>query len=111
MESKQKKKGFFKSKLAKSFSRPVVTKVSPSTISNTDHNMSKVNYSTVPTVSNPPTAFKQHQAVSYFKSPSFYDHKGFANEKWGRGDENVDSMAATFISTVRHRFKLDGVDN
>ncbi|KAK8498703.1 hypothetical protein V6N13_110244 [Hibiscus sabdariffa] len=51
------------------------------------------------------------QTTSLNAVPSFYDHKGYANEKWGLGDKNVDSMAATFISNVRHRFKLDVVDN
>ncbi|KAG8500097.1 hypothetical protein CXB51_003721 [Gossypium anomalum] len=116
METTQKKKGFFKSKLLpKSLSR-AVTKlgsggsraVSPST--NTAQNMA--NYSTIPMVlmSKQPTGSShQHKAVSYFnKSPSFYDHNGFANETWGRGDENVDSMATTFILNVKERFKFDG---
>ncbi|KAE8680942.1 hypothetical protein F3Y22_tig00111358pilonHSYRG00083 [Hibiscus syriacus] len=117
METTQKKKGLFKRKLPNPFSRLVTKassasrKVSPSTISNTDQNMAKLNYSTIPTVSKQPTGFNKHEAVSYFKPPSFYDdHNGFANETWGRGDQNVDSMAATFISNVRQRFELDGVD-
>ncbi|MBA0631240.1 hypothetical protein Golax_026011 [Gossypium laxum] len=82
--------------------------VSPST--NTAQNMA--NYSTIPMVlmSKQPTGSShQHEAVSYFnKSPSFYDHNGFANETWGRGDDNVDSMATTFILNVKERFKFDG---
>ncbi|KAE8687374.1 hypothetical protein F3Y22_tig00111022pilonHSYRG00608 [Hibiscus syriacus] len=116
METTQKKKSLFKSKLPKSnpFSRLATKassaspKVSPST---TDQNMAKVNYSTIPMVSKQPTGFDQHKAVSYFKSPSFYDHNGYANQTWGRADQNVDSMAATFISNVRQRFQFDGVDS
>ncbi|KAB2036307.1 hypothetical protein ES319_D04G216000v1 [Gossypium barbadense] len=110
METTQKKKGFFKSKiLPKSFSRLFTgtRKVSPSTISNTAQNMT--NHSTVPTVmSKQPTGSHQQKAVSYFKSPSFYDHNGFANETWGRGDKNVDSMATTFILNSKEKFKSDG---
>ncbi|MBA0701284.1 hypothetical protein Goari_020752 [Gossypium aridum] len=110
METTQKKKGFFKSKiLSKSFSRLFTgtRKVSPSTISNTAQNMT--NHSTVPTVmSKQPTVSHQQKAVSYFKSPSFYDHNGYANETWGRGDKNVDSMATTFILNSKEKFKSDG---
>ncbi|TYI88539.1 hypothetical protein E1A91_D04G217300v1 [Gossypium mustelinum] len=110
METTQKKKGFFKSKiLPKSFSRLFTgtRKVSPSTISNTAQNMT--NHSTVPTVmSKQPTGSHQQKAVSYFKSPSFYDHNDFANETWDRGDKNVDSMATTFILNSKEKFKSDG---
>ncbi|KAE8687378.1 Agamous-like MADS-box protein AGL9-like protein [Hibiscus syriacus] len=90
METTQKKKGLFKSKLPKSnpFSRLATKassaspKVSPST---TGQNMAKVNYSKTPMVSKQPTGFDQHEAVSYFKSPSFYDHNGYANQTWVEG--------------------------
>ncbi|MBA0572741.1 hypothetical protein Golob_003064 [Gossypium lobatum] len=106
----QKKKGFFKNKLLvlpKSFSRDNVTN-SGSTVG---QNIVKANYSTIITVVSKQTTgcSNQHKVVSYFnKSPSFYDHKGYANETWGRGDDHVDSMATTFISNVRRRFELDG---
>ncbi|KAH1040662.1 hypothetical protein J1N35_042405 [Gossypium stocksii] len=110
MEATQKKKGFLKSKLLpKSFSRLFTgaRKVSPSTISNTAQTMT--NHSIVPTVmSKQPTSSHQHKALSYFKSPSFYDHNGYANETWGRGDKKVDSMATTFILNAKERFKSDG---
>ncbi|MFQ6665219.1 hypothetical protein Gotur_032020 [Gossypium turneri] len=110
MEATQKKKGFPKSKLLPKYFSRLFTgtrKVSPSTISNTAQNMT--NHSIVPTVmSKQPTSSHQHKAVSYFKSPSFYDHNGCANETWGRGDKNVDSMATTFILNAKERFKSDG---
>ncbi|KAK8491612.1 hypothetical protein V6N13_110241 [Hibiscus sabdariffa] len=107
METTQ-KKGFFKRKLPKSFSR-VLTKPS----SGTDHhNMAKTSYSMLPMLSDrPTTGFHGHKVASYFKPPpSFYDQNGYGNERWGSGDENVDSMAASYISNVRQRFQLgDGV--
>ncbi|MBA0572471.1 hypothetical protein Golob_002811 [Gossypium lobatum] len=115
MDTTQKNKGFFKSKLLpKSFSRPVAKhgsggsrKVSPSM--NTAQNMANYSSTVIPMVtSKQPTGYQQHKAVPYFRSPNFYDHNGYANETWGLGDENVDSMASTFISNVKERFKIDG---
>ena len=53
------------------------------------------------------------QKVSYasFKPPSFNDQKGYANDTWGHGDENVDFKATSYISNVRESFKLDRVDS
>ncbi|XWS34536.1 hypothetical protein CRYUN_Cryun21dG0047000 [Craigia yunnanensis] len=149
MEATQ-NRGFFKGKLAKSFSRITkrttshqqcgsssskVVPCSPS-ISNgsssgvfTDQNLA--NYSSIPRVLSTYSyaSFKQQtsfheqknvanlrssmQKVSYasLKPPSFNDQKGYANDTWGHGDENVDFKATSYISTVRERFKLDRVDS
>lgn len=129
MEATQQKKGFFKGKLAKSFSR--FTKAR--TTSSGSNSSSKVvpcstpssMYSPIPRVSTysyasskQPTSFHEQknladlpssmQKVSY-SSFKPHDHIGYATETWGHADENVDLKASCYISDVRKRFQLDRV--
>ncbi|XVF43680.1 hypothetical protein PTKIN_Ptkin02bG0059900 [Pterospermum kingtungense] len=128
MEATQ-KRGFFKGKLAKPFSRPTKTtshqKCNGSSTSGSSCKVvpctpmvSTYSYAS----SKHPTSFYEQknvanlsssmQKVSYasFKSPSFYDQTGYANDTWGPADENVDFMATSYIVNARERFKLDRVD-
>ncbi|KAK8490058.1 hypothetical protein V6N11_081529 [Hibiscus sabdariffa] len=84
---------------------------SPQSQTPTTTTWQKTSHSTLPMLSDRPTGFHGHKVASYFKPPpSFYDQNGHGNERWGGGDENVDSMATSYISNVRQRFQLgDGV--
>ncbi|PPD91758.1 hypothetical protein GOBAR_DD11297 [Gossypium barbadense] len=132
MEATHHKKGFFKGKLAKSFSR--ITKAR--TTSSGSNSSSKVvpcstpsstssMYSSIPKVSTysyasskQPTSFHEQKNVADLPSSmqkvsyaSFkpHDHIGYAIETWGHADENVDLKASSYISDVRKRFQLDRV--
>ncbi|GMJ09666.1 hypothetical protein HRI_004635800 [Hibiscus trionum] len=122
MEATQ-KKGFFRGKLAKSFSR--FTRPSRSTNESGGGSSSKV----VPCLTQPSSVYSSIPKVSTYsyassKQPtSFHEQKNVANlpssmqkvsyaygiEAWGHADENVDLKASTYISNVRERFQLDRV--
>ncbi|KAK8486261.1 hypothetical protein V6N13_029692 [Hibiscus sabdariffa] len=117
MEATQ-KKGFFRGKLAKSFSRFTRSR-------STDGSGSKV----VPCLTQPPSVHSLIPRVSTYsyassnQTTSFHEQKNVANlpssmrkvsyayaiEAWGHADENVDWKASSYISNVRERFQHDRV--
>ncbi|GMI99787.1 hypothetical protein HRI_003648000 [Hibiscus trionum] len=117
MEATQ-KKGFFRGKLAKSFSR--FTKPRPS--SGSGSTSSKVvpcstQPSSIPRVSTYSYASSKQPASTFHEQGDFAGllssmqkvSYGSAVEAWGHADENVDLKASSYISNVRQRFQLDRV--
>ncbi|KAK8627562.1 hypothetical protein V6N13_135171 [Hibiscus sabdariffa] len=112
MESTKKKGLFFKGRLTKSLYSRVTAKPRPAPAAAHQQSSKVVPYSHAS--SNQPTgSFEQTtlpnppfstQRVT-FNPTGFYDRN--ATKTWGPGDENVDMKAASFISNVRERFKLD----
>ncbi|KAK8657401.1 hypothetical protein V6N13_035642 [Hibiscus sabdariffa] len=111
MEATQ-KKGFFRGKLAKSFSpftkpRPTSGKVVPSST------QSSPIYSSTPKVltysyasSKQTTSFHEQKNVASLPSSMQKVSYAYAMEAWGHADENVDFKASTYISNVRQRFQV-----
>ncbi|GMI99788.1 hypothetical protein HRI_003648100 [Hibiscus trionum] len=115
MEATQ-KKGLFRGKLGKPFSR--FTKPRPSSGSS-----GKV----VPCSTQPASSYSSTPRVwtyySYASSKQPTEQRSFADvpssmqkvsygsavEAWGHADENVDFKASTYISNVRQRFQFDRV--
>ncbi|GMJ13304.1 hypothetical protein HRI_004999600 [Hibiscus trionum] len=117
METTKKKGLFFKGRLTKSLYSRVTAK--PRATTTAHHQSSKVVPYSHASSNQPAGSYEQTtlpnppfstQRVSYAscKPPGFYEHN--ANKTWGPGDENVDMKAASFISNVRERFKLDRAD-
>lgn len=118
MEATQ-KRGFFKGNLAKPFSRLTKTACHPkqSSLSSSSKvvpcspsvstsgvymGQNLANYSTTPRVS----TYSYEQKINVANFSSSMQKVSYANETWGPGDENVDSLATSYISNALERFKL-----
>ncbi|KAK8636760.1 hypothetical protein V6N13_124498 [Hibiscus sabdariffa] len=118
MEATQ-KKGFFRGKLAKSFSRFTWSRSTDGSGSGTS---SKVVpcltqlppvHSLIPRVSTysyasskQPTSFHEQKNVANLPSSMRKVSYAYAIEAWGHADENVDLKASSYISNVRERFQV-----